>query len=190
MGISIAKHRLEILKLAKIDKKKIQNRRSMIIRPVSWCKFAIKQTKTYLAKQIDTLVRHSCHRHHRDNSILSLVPGPKKHHSLRWKVAMLQRNNRLNTTLAKLYWPDSPRFVSDNNGIMMLTNGSPGGDESPSSGSTPSSGWAESEGNPESSNPWNSSLSRTTFRSCDGENWPSSAEEIKWGNMFKNLKPT
>ncbi|KAL3618384.1 hypothetical protein CASFOL_038705 [Castilleja foliolosa] len=176
MGISTAKHRLEILKLATAEKR---NRRA-IVKPVSWFKFAIKQTKTYLTKKIDTLVHH--HRRRQENSIMtSLVPGAVRNHSLRWKVSMLQRNNRVRTTLAKPYWLDSPpRFVSTNNEIVMLKNGSPG----PSSGSSPSSDWAESEANPESANPGNSSFSRTTVRSA------SSTEEIKWDSMFKNLKPT
>ncbi|KAK4410629.1 hypothetical protein Sango_0135900 [Sesamum angolense] len=125
MGVSIAKHRLEILKLAR------------------------KREKP-----------------------LSVVPT--RNHSLRWKVAMLQRNKSL-----------------------MLTNGSPVGG-SQSSGSTKSSSWIESEANAESghitqdapANAWNSSFSSTVVHSLEGEYWSSSTEEIKWDSMFQNLKPT
>ncbi|KAI3463436.1 hypothetical protein Pfo_020099 [Paulownia fortunei] len=186
MGITIAKHRLEILKLAR-------EKKGRSIHPVLWFMFAVKQTKNYLAKHIQALV-------HRENSALSL--RPKRNHSLRWKVAMLQRNKRLSLRApsAKPEWPmirsDSPRFVSGHR-MLMLTNGSPMAD-SQSSGSTQSSSWAESEANAESghitrdalANPWNSSFSRTTVHSLEGEHWSSSTEEIKWDSMFQNLKPT
>ncbi|KAL0429762.1 UNVERIFIED_CONTAM: hypothetical protein Sradi_0602200 [Sesamum radiatum] len=159
MGVSIAKHRLEILKLARKEK-------SRSIKPVLWFVFAIKQTKNYLAKHIHALV-------HRENSTLSVVPT--RNHSLRWKVAMLQRNKR----------------------SLMLTNGSPVGG-SQSSGSSKSSSWIESEANAESghitrgapANTWNSSFSSTVVHSLEGEYWSSSTEEIKWDSMFQNLKPT
>ncbi|KAL0463950.1 UNVERIFIED_CONTAM: hypothetical protein Slati_0282600 [Sesamum latifolium] len=184
MGVSIAKHRLEILKLARKG-------RTRSIKPVLWFTFAIKQTKNYLAKHIHALV-------HRENSTLSVVPT--RNHSLRWKVAMLQRNKRLRVIPAKPAWPmlrnDSPIFVSGNRSLM-LTNGSPVGG-SQSSGSTKSSSWNESEANAESghitqdapANTWNSSFSSTVVHSLEGEYWSSSTEEIKWDSMFQNLKPT
>ncbi|KAL0380373.1 UNVERIFIED_CONTAM: hypothetical protein Sangu_0101600 [Sesamum angustifolium] len=184
MGVSIAKHRLEILKLVRKEK-------SISIKPVLWFVFAIKQTKNYLAKHIHALV-------HRETSALSVVPT--RNHSLRWKVAMLQRNKRLRVIPAKPAWPmlrnDNPIFVSGNKSLM-LTNGSPVGG-SQSSGSTKSSSWIESEANAESghitqdapANAWNSSFSSTVVHSLEGEYWSSSTEEIKWDSMFQNLKPT
>lgn len=190
MGVSIAKHRLEILKLARKKKKKKKKkgmRRSIL--PVLWLVFAVKQTKNYVVKHIQALVHH-------ERSPLSVVPS--RNHSLRWKVSMLQRNKRLMAHPGKTEWPvignDGPRLVSDS-GILMLTNGSP----SRSSGSSQSSIWVESEANAESghlptvealANPWNNSFSRTTILSPDMDYWSSSTEEIKWDSMFKNLKPT
>ncbi|XP_057787880.1 uncharacterized protein LOC131005091 [Salvia miltiorrhiza] len=186
MGVSIAKHRLEILKLAR----KKKGRRS--IYPVLWFMLAIKQTKNYVVKHIQALLHH-------DRLPLSVVPS--RNHSLRWKVSMLQRNKRLRAPPGKTEWPvigsDGPSFVSDP-GILMLTNGSPM-EGSRSSGSSQSSIWVESEANAESghittaealANPWNSSFSRTTIHSPDRDYWSSSTEEIKWDSMFKNLKPT
>ncbi|KAH6771906.1 hypothetical protein C2S51_010310 [Perilla frutescens var. frutescens] len=178
MGVSIAKHRLEILKLARKKKGKKSS-----IHPVLWLMFAVKQTKNYVVKRVQALVHH-------ESSPLSVVPT--RNHSLRWKVAMLQRNSRLR----KPEWPmlgyDGPRLVPDH-GIMMLTNGSPG------SGSTEGSIWVESEANAESghittteavANTRDSSFSGTMIHSPDMEYWSSSTEEIKWDSMFKNLKPT
>ncbi|CAA0824413.1 Sterile alpha motif (SAM) domain-containing protein [Striga hermonthica] len=182
MGISIAKHRLEILKLATTTHK---NKNRVSIRPVVWLKLAVKQTKTYLNEKIGTFFHN---RRQPQNTLpLSLVPN-NRINSMRWKVAMLQRNRRL------LMKPNNwPIVLTDYNGnnydddgdnkksMMMLTNGSP----NRSSGSTGSSGWPESEANgDESGNRWNSSFSG------DGENWSSSMEDVKWDTLFKNLKPT
>lgn len=168
MGVSIAKHRLEILKLARSTKGKRR------IRPVLWFKFAVKQTKDYLSKHIQALV-------HRDNSALVLAP-PKRSHSLRWKVAMLQRSKRLKANAAKTerfaFRNDGPKFVSGNR-ILMLTNRS----FDQSFGSSSSSRWDESEANGESG-------CINTAQSQDGEYSSGSIEEIKWDSMFKNLKPT
>ncbi|KAL1554130.1 hypothetical protein AAHA92_14724 [Salvia divinorum] len=183
MGVSIAKHRLEILKLA---------RKNKTIHPLLWLMFALKQTRNYVVKHIQALV------HHQPSPLLVV---PARNHSLRWKVSMLQRNKRLRAPPGEAEWPvigsDGPRFVSDP-GILMLTNGSPMAG-SRSSGSTQSSIWVESEANAESAhittaealaNPWNSSFSRTTIHSPDMDYWSSSTEEVKWDSMFKNLKPT
>lgn len=185
MGVSIAKHRLEILKLAR--KKKGRS-----IHPVLWFMFAMRQTKNYVVKHIQAMA-------HRESSRLSVVPA--RNHSLRWKVAMLQRNQRLRVPAAKPEWAmlgnDGPRLVPDH-GILMLTNGSPM-EGSRSSGSTESSIWVESEANAESGHittaealakPWNTSFSRTSIHSPDREYWSSSTDEIKWDSMFKNMKPT
>ncbi|GER39323.1 sterile alpha motif (SAM) domain-containing protein [Striga asiatica] len=156
MGISIAKHRLEILKLATTHK----NKNRVSIRPVVWLKLAVKQTKTYFTKKIDTFF----HNHQpKKNLHLSLVPN-NRINSMRWKVAMLQRNRRL---MEPNNWPIVVKNYNDDNcednkkTMMMLTNGSP----DRSSGSTRN--W---EG--------------------DGENWLCSVEDVKWDTLFKNLKPT
>ncbi|PWA98499.1 Sterile alpha motif/pointed domain-containing protein [Artemisia annua] len=95
MGISIAKHRLEILKLAR--KTKGSSNGSP---PMSKLIFAIKKTKRTLLKYIQTLV-------HRDESALVLV---QKSYGSRWKGTMLRRSKRLVT-----YKQATP--------TLLLTNG-------------------------------------------------------------------
>ncbi|KAK9281092.1 hypothetical protein L1049_003985 [Liquidambar formosana] len=95
MGISIAKHRLEILKLARKEK-------GGGLRPMSRLLVAIKRTKRYVAKYVRTWI-------HREDSALVVVPRPSYYGS-RWRGAMLKRNKRL--MVAK-------------QGRLMLTNGSP-----------------------------------------------------------------
>ncbi|KAG1363243.1 hypothetical protein COCNU_11G000700 [Cocos nucifera] len=80
MGISIAKHRLEILKLAKKSKAKSPW-------PVAGLFAAIDKTKKCVAKYIHSLV-------HRDNSAIVVVPRPS-YGGARWKGAMLKRSKRL-----------------------------------------------------------------------------------------------
>ncbi|KAG8388256.1 hypothetical protein BUALT_Bualt02G0106800 [Buddleja alternifolia] len=181
MGISIAKHRVEILKLAR----KHHGTRT---HPISWFLFAIKQTKNYLIKHIQSFV-------HRENSSHnSLVP--KRNHSLRWKVAMLQRSKRSRSS--KQEWRLKPR---NDHKILMITNGSPESFRGNSviSSSSRTSSWVETESNVESgrmtreamaNNPLNSSFSSTMVQTLEGEYWSSSTEEIKWDSMFQNLKPT
>ncbi|KAG1327817.1 hypothetical protein COCNU_01G017510 [Cocos nucifera] len=78
MGISVAKHRLEILKVA---------RKSKSAKPVARILTAMRKTKRCLAKYIHSLV-------HRDNSAIVVVPRPS-YGGARWKGAMLKRNKRL-----------------------------------------------------------------------------------------------
>ncbi|CDO98190.1 unnamed protein product [Coffea canephora] len=98
MGISIAKHRLEILKVAKKEKGTIPH-------PMSRLLIAIKRTKRSLSKYIRVWVR-------REESALALVPKRSYNSSSRWKSAMVKRNKRL--TVAK-----------QNSSRLLLTNGSP-----------------------------------------------------------------
>ncbi|XP_077236580.1 uncharacterized protein LOC143878159 [Tasmannia lanceolata] len=79
MGISIAKHRLEILKLVKKEKGNSPH-------PMSRILAMIKKTKRRLAKYIHTWV-------HRDDSALIVVPT--KAYGNRWRGALLKRNKRL-----------------------------------------------------------------------------------------------
>ncbi|XP_009798219.1 uncharacterized protein LOC107831885 [Nicotiana tabacum] len=109
MGISIAKHRLEILKLARKEK----SRSSRI--HILWFILAIKQAKQQLAKRLSTWT-------HRPNSSALL---PLRNYSSRWKASMLKRNNRL--TAAKQERPvmQSTNATPNQGRLMMLTNGSP-----------------------------------------------------------------
>ncbi|KAL6996660.1 hypothetical protein U1Q18_006789 [Sarracenia purpurea var. burkii] len=98
MGISIAKHRLEILKLARRERE--GNPRD----PMSRLIVAMKRTKRCLAKYVRTWVRRR-----EDSAALVLVP--RRSCSSRWKGAVLKRNKRV-TTVPK-------------EGRLLLTNGSP-----------------------------------------------------------------
>lgn len=95
MGISIAKHRLEILKLAREEK-------GAAPRPMARVLIAIKRTKRCLAKYIRAWSS-------RDGSSLVVVPSPAGY-ATRWRGAMLKRNKKL--MMAK-------------QGKLLLTNGSP-----------------------------------------------------------------
>lgn len=81
MGISIAKHRLEILKLAK--KERISNNNNNF--PISRLIISIKRTKKAIVEFIQTL---AC----RDES--ALVLASKKSYSSSWGGAMSKRNSR------------------------------------------------------------------------------------------------
>lgn len=98
MGISIAKHRLEILKLVK--KERGPSRPRSVLKILS----AIKQTKKSLVKYIQTLV-------HRDDSAIVLVTRRSYSSGSRWKSAMLKRHSK-------------PK-VAPKQGRLLLTNGSP-----------------------------------------------------------------
>lgn len=97
IGISIAKHRLEILKLVK--KERGPSRPRSVLKILS----AIKQTKKSLFKYIHTLV-------HREDSAIVLVTR-RSYSSSRWKGAMLKRNSKPKVTAKQ--------------GRLLLTNGSP-----------------------------------------------------------------
>jgi hypothetical protein len=81
MGVSIAKHRLEILKLARKEKGSSSRAMARVL-------VAIKRTKRSLAKYVRTWV-------HREESALVLVPKPG--YGTRWRGAMLKRNKKLMT---------------------------------------------------------------------------------------------
>lgn len=103
MGISIAKHRLEILKLAKKEKGG-----SRTTYPISRILGAIKKTRRSLANYIRGLVR-------REDRALVLVSKPVRNYSSRWKKSMMSRNNR------KVMATTTTRIQEEK--MMMLTNG-------------------------------------------------------------------
>ncbi|KAK9130565.1 hypothetical protein Sjap_011052 [Stephania japonica] len=96
MGISIAKHRLEILKLAR--KEKGVGKKNAMRKLVE----AIKKTKKNVARCI--------HRWVRREESSAIVVVPKVAYGSRWKGAMLKRNKKL---------------MMVNQGRLMLTNGTP-----------------------------------------------------------------
>ncbi|XP_051119623.1 uncharacterized protein LOC127243581 [Andrographis paniculata] len=182
MGVKVAKHRLEILKLAREE----NGGGGRNVRLILWLVLAIKQARKYLARHVRALV------HREKSSALSVVPP--RNHSLRWKVAMVQRNKRLRASESPMTRSGSPLSVPSH-GMLMLTEGSHVGD-SRNSDSTQSLTWVETEGNVEpgfvrkdvlTNLASNSSFSSSVIHSLDGEYW---SEEIKWDAMFQDMKPT
>ncbi|KAI5660451.1 hypothetical protein M9H77_29244 [Catharanthus roseus] len=104
MGISIAKHRLEILKLAKKEKGG-----AIITHPISRLIIAIKKTKKNLSKYVRIWVLRR-----REESALALVPSHSYNSSSRWKNAMIKRNKKLMISKQNSY-----------SNRLLLTNGSP-----------------------------------------------------------------
>ncbi|KAK4410628.1 hypothetical protein Sango_0135800 [Sesamum angolense] len=98
MGISIAKHRLEILKLARREKGVI------IPHPMSRILIAIKRSKRRFSEYLRRWIR--C-----EETALALVP--RRSYSARWKDAMVKRNKRLLVA------------NKQSTGALLLTNGSP-----------------------------------------------------------------
>ncbi|CAI9753615.1 unnamed protein product [Fraxinus pennsylvanica] len=97
MGISIAKHRLEILKLARKGRGSIRH-------PMSRLFIAVKRTKRCFSKYFRAWIL-------REDSSLALVP--RRSYSTRRKNAMVKRNNRLMVAKQSRGTP------------LLLTNGSP-----------------------------------------------------------------
>lgn len=99
IGISIGKHRLEILKLAKKEKGAIPNSMSRFLQ-------VIKRTKRRFSKYIKNWG-------HSEELALALVP--KRNGSSRWKNSMLKRNTRVAAAkqIPLLITNGSPYYVSD-----------------------------------------------------------------------------
>lgn len=100
IGISIGKHRLEILKLVKKEKGAIPNSMSRFLQ-------VIKRTKRRFSNYIRNLG-------HSEELALALVP--KRNSSSRWKNSMMKRRNT-RVAAAKqnplLLTNGSPKFISD-----------------------------------------------------------------------------
>ncbi|XP_057790664.1 uncharacterized protein LOC131007762 [Salvia miltiorrhiza] len=102
MGISIAKHRLEIIKLARKDK----------AQPVSKILIAIKRTKRCFSKYLWARPREG----EGEDSALALVP--RRSYSARWKgSALLRRNKRIAMA--------NRSGALTSKAPLLLTNGSP-----------------------------------------------------------------
>lgn len=178
MGISVAKHRLEILKLARKGKQRITR-----LRPIIWFLIAIKQTKKYLAKRI-----------RQDDSALSIVPAQRSYSS-RWKAAAMLKSNKkfMAAAAAKQgssrsmltygggiigYNDDITQPVESGLTILMLTNGSPTMESPYLTYSFSSPNCLE--------------LSRNdkVDRADGEEDLANSIESMRWESMFQDLKPT
>ncbi|KAK4374711.1 hypothetical protein RND71_005388 [Anisodus tanguticus] len=98
MGISIAKHRLEILKLAKKERGNVPNSMSKVL-------LVIKRTKKRFSKYFRTWIR-------REESSLVLVPR-RSYSSRIWKRTKMLKRNKSVVAPAR------------QNNTLLLTNGSP-----------------------------------------------------------------
>ncbi|CAN4098419.1 unnamed protein product [Withania somnifera] len=99
MGISISKHRLEILKLAKKERGNVPNSMSKLL-------FVMKRTKKRFSKYFRTWIR-------REESVLALVPR-RSYSSRIWKRTKMLKRNKSVVAPAK-----------QNSTTLLLTNGSP-----------------------------------------------------------------
>lgn len=163
MGITIAKHRLEILKLAKRDKGGPLN-------PISNLIVAIKNTKKSLVRCIRSWAR----REDEDRAALVVVPRGGGGHSSRWKRSMMKRNNKK----SKSSWVKEER--------LMLTNG---GDHDSMVVSSPI---LESFSSPLVCG-LKSKKRVVEVESVEDHHdryWTPDLEEIRWDSMFQDLKPT
>lgn len=160
MGISIAKHRLEILKLARKDRG--NNLRSRLF-------VAIKRTKRNLAKYIQTWV-------HRDREDSALVLVPKRSYSARWKGAMMKRNSK------RLVVPSS-----NQGNRLLLTNGTYGSSTPMVLSGTPR---LNSFSSPLMVRGYYNDEEEEKEEGEEDPYWSAGVEEIKWDAMFQDLKPT
>ncbi|KAF4353776.1 hypothetical protein F8388_024345 [Cannabis sativa] len=168
MGISIAKHRLEILKLSRKEINKLNNgTRPMTTRLL----VAINRTKRCLAKCIKMLTT----THKEDSSSSSaLMVLPRPTYGTRFRGAMLKRNKK---------------FISAKQGrLLQLTNGSP----------SPMVRYGSMTRIESFSSPVVYDLKKEQKiheqeeeeeEDQDGY-WSTGVEEIRWDTMFQDLKPT
>ncbi|KAI7750339.1 hypothetical protein M8C21_025668 [Ambrosia artemisiifolia] len=163
MGISIAKHRLEILKLA---------RKSSGLHPMGKLIEVVKKTKRTLARYIRTWVN-------RNDSAMVMVKT--RSYSLRWKAAMVKRSNRL------VMNKQGPPTLLLTNGYRTVV-GSSGAKMNNFSGSSVNAlGYdASKEDGGECRENLHSDDKDSGDKYCSGK----SVEHIKWDTMFQNLKPT
>ncbi|KAL3610831.1 hypothetical protein D5086_001851 [Populus alba] len=103
MGISIAKHRLEILKLARKAKGKSPRAMARVL-------VAIKRTKRCLAKYVRTWIRS-------EESALVLLQRPG--YGTRWRGTMLKRNKKLMMSKQVLL-ADKRKALSSFNRLIVL----------------------------------------------------------------------
>ncbi|XP_021731763.1 uncharacterized protein LOC110698610 [Chenopodium quinoa] len=207
MGITIAKHRLEILKLARREKNQAQSLSLSLKHPMAKLFVALKKTKKSLANYIATLV----HREN-DGRALIVLSNKKKinkkskiggggggggggiSYSSRWKKAMMMRSSSRKLVMVNSNYQDR----------LMLTNGDYLGDYDNNNHD-----YVDGEGDHDSvvvSSPKLDSYSSPLMydlhqnnkednnKVCDDqeddEYWTPALEEIRWDAMFQDLKPT
>ncbi|CAE5957594.1 unnamed protein product [Arabidopsis arenosa] len=114
MGISIAKHRLEILKLARRDRK---NTPPLTSRSISRIVTAIKKTRKCFSDHVRAWIR----REEESSSSRALVLVPKKTSSSgigKWRGGFLKRNKRS-------VMPSNGNGGFEKQERLLLTNGTP-----------------------------------------------------------------
>ncbi|XP_076948295.1 uncharacterized protein LOC143620488 [Bidens hawaiensis] len=170
MGISIAKHRLEILKLA---------RKSSGSHLMAKLCAAIKKTKRILARYVRTW------RHRNDSAVVRVK---RRSYSSRWKVAMVKRSNRL--VMNKL----GPATLLITNGYRPV-EGSGGAIVNSFSGSLVYDlrpGESKEDGGEYTEILCSDDEDDGDGGSCGGGGYWSGTcvEGIKWDAMFQDLHPT
>ncbi|KAM7253990.1 hypothetical protein ACFE04_031672 [Oxalis oulophora] len=161
MGISIAKHRLEILKLVRKEKLPHQ--------PMSRLLGAIKKTKRYVSKYMKNLIHREDHSQPSSAIVLVSKPG----YSQRWKNTTAMVKNKKKTKMVT----NTSNFSKQKSGRLLLTNGSPY--SSPLVYDLPYYNKEE-----------NNNKKVDSAEEDDDGYWSSAVEEIRWDTMFQDLKPT
>ncbi|KAK9080616.1 hypothetical protein SSX86_000374 [Deinandra increscens subsp. villosa] len=172
MGISIAKHRLEILKLA---------RKSSGSHPVARLMATFKKTKTALARYVHSWV-------HRNDSAMVMVK--RRSYSSRWKGVLVKRSSSLVNKQGS-----STLLISNGNRRPVVRSGGTAKVNSFSGSLVYDLRHDESK---EDSGKLRENLYSDDEDEDDGyygggggeKYWSRGGEEIRWDTMFQNLKPT
>ncbi|KAK4252938.1 hypothetical protein QN277_011064 [Acacia crassicarpa] len=169
MGISIAKHRLEILKLAK--KKKQNPTRKSSSHPLSRL---VKKTKNCISNYIFSLI-------HREKSALVVVPTttsrPSDHQETRWKSCMMKRSRNNSKKRLTVNSCNNNNYKQER---FLLTNGN--------SAIVPTVSVLDGFS---VSSPKVKTLQKEMkiAEEDDDGYWSAALEEIRWDSMFQDLKP-
>lgn len=148
MGISIAKHRLEILKLAR--RHKLTRLPSLL-----WLVIAVKSTQKFLAKSV-----------HGQNE--AALTQPRENYSWRWKETLLKRSRLLGKQHKPVITNGSAPAPEQPQPVLLLTYGSP----------------------VQAANSMKNSFSSPRTPEFSFNNVVEEDEEIRWEDMFTDLKPT
>ncbi|XP_057534295.1 uncharacterized protein LOC130812735 [Amaranthus tricolor] len=182
MGIIIAKHRLEILKLTRREK----SHELSLKHPMAKLFLVLKKTKKSLANYIATLV------HGDDDRALILFSNKNKNkknrnggaisYSSRWKRSMMMRSNSRKLTMV-------------NSGVnqekLMLTNGDYLGDYDGDDSMVVSTPKLDSYSSPLMYDLQQNKEEKIIDDQDDHDHyWTPTLEEIRWDAMFQDLKPT
>ncbi|CAH8353815.1 unnamed protein product [Eruca vesicaria subsp. sativa] len=164
IGVSIAKHRLEILKLARRERK-----RSPLLtsRSISKVVVAIKKTSRCVSDHVRAWIR--CEEEEDSSRALVLVPKRSSNSSGvgKWRGGFLKRKKRSVTPSSNA----NGGGVHKQQEMLLLTNGTPCRIDSFSSPMV-----------------FDYSVKEEMVYAQNSQD--SFIEEIKWDSMFQNLKPT